>query len=139
MRAESDILRLWSQSGSAPVDAITRRGEGALDLGDPESAIGHLNAATDHAPDFAQGFYLRGTAFYMTGAYGQAAADFARALTLEPRHFLTLTQLGSMLAEMGNEQAALEAFRASLAIHPHQREALDAVDILDRVTGGRAI
>ncbi|MDO5529353.1 MAG: tetratricopeptide repeat protein [Paracoccus sp. (in: a-proteobacteria)] len=139
IRAESDILRAWTQSGSAMIDTLTRRGEGALDLGDPESAIGHLNAAIDHGPDFAQAYYLRGAAFYMSAHFGEAAADLATALRLEPRHFLALTQLGTMLYDMGNQEAALAAFNASLDIHPHQREALDAVEQIESRTGARAI
>ncbi|MCC5763557.1 hypothetical protein LH496_28225, partial [Klebsiella pneumoniae] len=51
--AESDILRAWSRSGSASMDLLLKRGEAALDAGDPDAAIGHLTALTDHAPDFA--------------------------------------------------------------------------------------
>ncbi len=135
-RAELDILRIWSRSGSLAMDLLYRRGEAALDAGDLTSAIGHLTALTDHAPDFAQGWQLRAVAFYLDGEFGPAIADLARTLELEPRHFGALTQLGTMLEELGHDRRALEAYRESLKINPHQQEATDAVRRLEQKTAG---
>lgn len=135
-RAESDILRVWSRSGSAAMDLLYKRGEAALDAGDLPTAIGHLTALTDHAPDFASGWHLRAVAFYLDGDFGPAMADLARALQLEPRYFPALTQLAVMLEEVGEDQRALEAYRASLKIHPHQQDAQDGVTRLQQKTQG---
>lgn len=137
--AESDILRAWSRSGSAAMDLLLKRGEAALDAGDFDAAVGHLTALTDHAPDFAAGFQLRAVAYAFRGDYGPAAADLARVLQLEPRHFAALTQLGAMLEEMGEQQRALAAYQASLAIHPHQQDARDAVARLTAALEGTAL
>lgn len=138
-RAESDIERIWSRSGSAAMDLLRKRGEESLDAGDIPTAIGHLTALTDHAPDFAQGWQLRAEAFYLSGQFGPAVADLARALTIEPRNYLALTQLGTILEEVGDTPRALEAFRASLKINPHQQAALDAVLRLERAHLGTGI
>gem|GEM_PF-159790 len=135
-RVESDILRIWSRSGSAAMDLLYKRGEAALDAGDTATAIDHLTALTDHAPDFAGGWYLRGVAFYLHGSTGPAIADMARVLALEPRHFAALTQLGAMFEELGDDARALSAYRASLKIHPHQQDAADAVKRLEDKTKG---
>ncbi|WP_405405738.1 tetratricopeptide repeat protein [Paracoccus sp. Ld10] len=130
--AESDILRAWSRSGSPAMDLLLQRGEAALDMGDIPSAIGHLTALTDHAPDFAAGFHARAAAYAAAGQFGPALTDLRRTLELEPRHFAALTQLGAMLEEMGDNDRALAAYRASLAIHPHQQEAIDGLARLER-------
>ena len=137
--AESDIQREWSRSGSAALDLLLQRGETALDLGDLDSAIGHLTALTDHAPDFATGFHARAAAYAARGDTGPAIADLARVLTLEPRHFAALTQLAVLLEEVGEVEGALAAYEASLAIHPHQQEAIDGVARLQRETAGTSI
>lgn len=137
--AESDILREWSKSGSAAMDLLLKRGEEALDQGDTEGAIGHLTALTDHAPDFPAGWQARAAAYAAAGQFGPAVADLARTLELEPRHFAALTQLGAMLEEMGDTARALAAYRESLAIHPHQQEAIDAVQRLEREDRGTDI
>ncbi|WP_245948627.1 tetratricopeptide repeat protein [Paracoccus lutimaris] len=135
-RAETDILRIWSRSGSAAMDLLYKRGETALDAGDTAGAIGHLTALTDHAPDFPAGWHLRAVAFYLNGDFGPALADLGQVLALEPRHFAALTQLGTMLEEMGDNRRALEAYRESLKIHPHQQDAADAVKRLEQETQG---
>lgn len=135
-RAESDILRLWSRSGSAAMDLLYKRGEAALDAGDLPTAVGHLTALTDHAPGFASGWYLRAVAFYLDGDFGPAMADLGRALQLEPRYFPALTQLATMLEEVGEDARALAAYRASLNIHPHQQDAQDGVTRLQQKTQG---
>lgn len=137
-RALSDIERIWSRSGSAAMDLLYKRGEDALDTGDYSAAIGHLTALTDHAPDFAGGWYLRAVAYYGDGEFGPALADLAHTLQLEPRHFGALTQLGAMLEEVGDDQRALDAYRQSLQINPHQQEAVDAVSRLEQKTAGTA-
>lgn len=137
-QAESDIMRIWSRSGSAAMDLLYQRGEGALDAGDLDSAIGHLTALTDHAPEFAAGWQMRAVAYYFDGKFGPALEDLARTLELEPRHFGALTQLGAMLEELGADQRALRAYRLSLEINPHQQEASDAVLRLEQKTAGTA-
>ncbi len=138
-RAEADVLRVWSQSGSAAMDLLLQRGEAALDAGDAPSAIGHLTALTDHAPDFAAGWAMRAAAFYLAGQPGPAIEDIRRTLVIEPNHFAALTLLGTILDEMGQTPRALSAYEASLAIHPHQQEAIDAVARLRQARDGIAL
>lgn len=135
-RAESDILRIWSRSGSAAMDLLYKRGEEAIDAGDLPTAIGHLTALTDHAPDFASGWQMRAVAYYLDGEFGPAVSDLGRVLTLEPRHFGAMTQLGAMLEEVGDDDGALKAYRMSLEINPHQQEAVDAVQRLEQKLAG---
>lgn len=128
--AETEILQIWSRSGSAAMDLLLKRGTEALDAGEVEAALFHLTALTDHAPDFAEGWAARGAAHAMAGLFGPASTDLARALALEPRHFAALTLLCQMLDEMDRPDSAEAACAASLAIHPHQQEAIDTLSRL---------
>lgn len=138
-RTESDILREWSKSGSAAMDMLLKRGQQAMEAGDTEAAIAHLTALTDRAPDFAEGWNARATAYFMAGMHGPSVADIARVLDLEPRHFGALAGLGMILTETGNEKAALAAFRAARAIHPHRPDLDEAVKRLERDLEGTAL
>jgi Flp pilus assembly protein TadD len=66
-------------------------------------------------------------------------ADIARVLTLEPRHWGALAGLGMILDEMGREDEALDAFRASFALNPHQQDVKDAIARLETTLAGTAI
>ncbi|WP_141693207.1 tetratricopeptide repeat protein [Thioclava sp. SK-1] len=138
-RAESDIRRAWSRSGSAAMDLLLQRGQDALDAGDIPAAIEHLTALTDHAPDFAEGWNARASAYFMAGMYGPSMVDVAHVLQLEPRHWGALAGLGMIFEEMGDEPRAREAYERSFALNPHQQDVKDALGRLQRALAGTAL
>ena len=132
---EDEIWGLWSRSGSDSFDLMLTRGRTAMDQGDLEAAIEHLTALTDHAPEFAEGWNARATAFYLSGQYGLSLDDIARTLTLEPRHFGALSGLGIILEQLGDDERALEAYQYALAIHPQSPSVKEAVARLESASG----
>jgi tetratricopeptide (TPR) repeat protein len=136
-RIEGEIWTEWSKSGSAAMDLLLQRGKDAMAAGDFPAAIEHLTALTDHAPDFAEGFNARATAYFQAGQLGPSIEDIARTLTLNPRHFGALSGLGMIFEDLGRPEKALEVYKAALAIHPHLPGVLDAVQRLETETGGR--
>ncbi|WP_349775092.1 tetratricopeptide repeat protein [Frigidibacter sp. SD6-1] len=135
-RAQNQIVAEWEKSGSPAFDLLLKRGEEAMEAGDFEAAIDHLTALTDQAPDFAEGWNARATAFFLTGRYGPSVADIQHVLALEPRHFGAISGLGLILQELGRKEQALKAFRASLAIHPHQDGISQAAEALEQELSG---
>jgi tetratricopeptide (TPR) repeat protein len=130
-QTEQEIWNEWSKSGSPAMDLLLQRGRQALSDGDPSLAIEHLTALVDHAPDFAEGWNARATAYYQTGDLGPAIADIGRALTLNPRHFGALSGLGMIFEELGRPEQALEVYKATLAINPFAPGVKDAVDRIE--------
>ena len=135
-RAESDIQRQWSRSGSPMMDLLLKRGQEAMQNGDLAAAIEHLTALTDHAPDFAEGWNARATAYFLAGLFGPSVADIEMTLSLNPHHYGALAGLGIILEQTGQDAAAMRAYRASLAIHPHQEGILEALERLEQKTSG---
>lgn len=138
-RVEADLQREWSRSGSAAMDLLLQRGEDALQGGDLDAAVEHLTALTDHAPDFAEGWNALATAYYMQGRFGPSLADIQRTLALNPNHYGALAGLGIILEEMGRDEEAAGAYRASLAIHPHQDQVKEALTRLEQSAEGISI
>ena len=134
---EAEIWIEWSKSGSAAMDLLLERGREAMAAGETEIAIEHFTALIDHAPDFAEGWNARATAYYQTGDFGPSISDIGHVLTLNPRHFGALDGLGAIFEELGRPAQALEVYRASLAIHPHQPGVLEAVDRLEADAKGQ--
>ncbi len=132
---EREIRELWAQSGSPSLDLLFERGAQALRDDDPRAAVEHFTALIDHAPDFAEGWNGRATAYYALGLHGPALADIARVLALEPRHFGALTGLAVILEEMGETALALRAYREVLRLNPNRRSVLDAIETLERGQG----
>jgi tetratricopeptide (TPR) repeat protein len=110
-----------------------------MQAGDMEAAIGHLTALTDHAPDFAEGWNARATAYFQAGEYGPSIEDIGRTLTLNPRHFGALSGLGMIFEQLGDEERALEAYKAALAIHPQMEGIKDTVERLETEAAGQEL
>ncbi len=138
-RIEDRILEIWSQSGSDAMDLLLERGRKSLEDGDFPKAIEHFSALIDHAPDFAEGYNMRATAYFLMGKYGLSIGDVQRTLALNPRHFGALSGLGIMLEEIGDKPHALEAFKAAQALHPFHDDVNDAIKRLEKLTAGSAL
>ncbi|WP_149866344.1 tetratricopeptide repeat protein [Tropicimonas marinistellae] len=133
---ESSIIREWSKSGSPAMDLLLERGEEALEAGDIDAAIEHFTALTDHAPDFAEGWNARATAFFHADELGLSLADIERTLALNPQHFGALSGLAIILEELGYDAEALEAYRAVESIHPHRPPVKEAIERLEKEVEG---
>lgn len=120
----------FSKSGSATMDLLFKRGRDALEAGELERAIGHLTALTDHAPEFAEGFFMRAAAFVRAERFGPALADLERTLALNPRHFEAIGALGFLLQEMDRPEMARDAYLQVLDIHPHHERVTTALERL---------
>ena len=135
-RLEREIWNEWSKSGSPAMDLLLQRGRDAMAAGDTAEAIDHLTALTDHAPDFAEGWNARATAYFQARQLGPSVSDIARALTLNPRHFGAMAGLGAIYEELDKPETALEVYRAALAIHPNLRGVSDSAKRLEAKVAG---
>lgn len=138
-RVERQVVTEWSKSGSPAMDLLLQRGRDALREDDAQAALDHLTALTDHAPDFAEGWNAQATALFRAGHHGPAMDALSRVLALNPNHFGALAGVGTILAETGNKKAALAAYQAALAIHPHLEKVREAAERLERDLSGQHI
>jgi tetratricopeptide (TPR) repeat protein len=138
-RIAREIQIEWDKSGSPAMDLLLQRGRDAMAVEDYQTAIDHFTALTDHAPDFAEGWNARATAFYMMGEFGPSVDDIAHTLALNPNHFGALSGLGAILESMENQEKAIEAYRAALAIHPYLDGLEDHVTALEAQLQGQEL
>ncbi len=136
---DRELQALWKKSGSASMDLLLKRGRDALEEDDSATAIEHLTALTDHAPEFAEGWHMRATAFYNADLYGPAVADLERALALNPNNYRAIFGLGTILEMFGDEKRAFEAYARAKAIHPHFEEVVQALDRLRARVEGQTL
>ncbi len=133
------IWEEWSETGSPAMNLLLNRGREALEAGDTPLAIEHFSALIDHAPEFAEGYNGRATAYFQAGLYGPSLADIRAVLALNPRHFGALGGLALILEEIGEPAGALEAYRAVEALHPSRDGLQEAIRRLERDVGGEDI
>ncbi len=138
-RIEQEIWIEWSKSGSAAMDVLLERGRAAMAAGEIELAVEHFTALIDHAPDFAEGWNARATAYYQLGQIGPSMADIAKTLQLNPRHFGALSGFAAILEELDRKEQALEVWKAVQAIHPHAAGVPEAIDRLNADLEGSSL
>lgn len=136
---DRQLQALWAQSGSASADLLLERGREALEGGEIDAALDHLTALTDHAPEFAEGWHVRASAFFGMERFGMAAADLEYALTLNPNNYEAIYGLGLIFEIIGEPQKAYDAYSRALAIHPHHEEVTNAVNRLKPQIEGAAL
>ena len=133
--AEARVLAAWSRSGSAAVDALLERAERHLETDDAQAAISDLTVVTELAPDFAEGWNRRAIAYFAAGQIGPSLQDLGHTLRLNPRNFVALAGLGTILADTDRLDEAMAALRASLAINPHQEAVERTLKSVERRAG----
>jgi len=138
-KIEREIWIEWSKSGSPAMDLLLERGRDAMADGMPDVAVEHLTALIDHAPDFAEGWNARATAYFQTGDLGPSVSDIGHVLTLNPRHFGALAGLGMIFEQLEQPEKALEVYRAALAINPHLNDVKDSVERLEKTVAGQEL
>ena len=138
-RLDRQLQALWMKSGSAAMDLLMTRGRAALEGGDAVAAIEHLTALTDHAPDFAEAWHLRASAYFEAGLLGPAVADLGRALTLNPNNYNAIFGLGAILETLDDTERAHAAYLRAKAIHPNHEEVTKALERLEPRVKGKSL
>jgi tetratricopeptide (TPR) repeat protein len=134
---EEQIWKIWGQSGSATVDVLIERADAAEAAGDKPLALSFVDQATALTPSYAGGWYRRSILRYDADDRAGAIGDIQETLKREPRHFGALTGLGLIYEDMGQEKAALQAYRRALEIHPFLDEARQGVARLEPKVEGQ--
>lgn len=136
---EEQILTLFLQSGSASVDLLMARTAASLAAGDLDTARSLLQAVTEIAPEYAEGWHQRGKLQAVGGDDEGAIISLQKAVTLNPRQFAAMAELGSILAEYGDKRDALRVLRKVLAIDRHFANVDHEVQQLSREVEGERI
>jgi tetratricopeptide (TPR) repeat protein len=116
---EEQILTLFLESGSASVDLLMTRAAAALAGGDIDTARKLLDAVTEIAPGYAEGWHQRGKLQAVAGDDEGAIISLQKAVTINPRQFAAMAELGAILEEYGDKRDALAMLRKAMAIDRH--------------------
>ena len=98
------IEELWRSSGSDTVDLLLSRSERFIKDTDLDLAAEILDATIDLAPETAEAWHKRATVEFLRKDYESALADLRRSLSLDPRNYRAMNDLGIMLEAVGPEE-----------------------------------
>ena len=141
-RAEENVARIidiWSKSQSDTVDLLFERANLAANNGAFDLSLALLDHIVGLAPNFAQGYALRGSVRLTVEDKAGAIEDFSKVLELEPRQFEVRTVLAELLLSGGEDRAAYEMFQKALEWNPHDENARQRARELRREIDGQEI
>jgi tetratricopeptide (TPR) repeat protein len=133
------ILDIWSDSQSDTVDLLFTRAQERLEADEVELALALLDHVVGLAPNFAEGYALRGVVRLGSKDHSGAIADFSKAIELEPRQFEVRIALAEILLANGEKRDAYEMFQKALEWNPHDEYALDRAKMLREDLEGQDI
>jgi len=116
---QQTIWAVWMESTNAEVNLLMLEGIDAMGQGDLKRALGAFDSMVDVAPQFAEGWNKRATVEFLMNDYKASVADIQKTLALEPHNWGALSGLGQIYVALGDDEAALRAFKRALAINPH--------------------
>ena len=141
-RAEENtarIIEIWTDSQSDTVDLLYARADLAASNGAFDLSLVLLDHIVGLAPNFAQGYALRGQIRLAAENRAGAIEDFSKTLELEPRHFEVRTTLAELLLSGGERRDAYEMFQKALEWNPHDEYARRQARTLRREIDGQEI
>ena len=112
------IWACWMAHDDPDVRAWMEQGIEAMEARRFDEAQQAFDAVIERDPAYAEGWNKRATVHYLTGFFGGSVRDIKETLALEPRHFGALSGLGTIYLMIANDEGALDAFEAVLAITP---------------------
>ncbi len=133
------IEELWRISGSPTIDLLIARAELFRKAADLDLALKILDAAADISPEDAEIWHQRAQVYILKQSYERALADLRRTLSIDPRHYRAINELGRMQEELGTKKEALKTYREALKVNPFLDDARRAVDQLSREVEGQDI
>lgn len=118
--AERSLWAIWSRSGDPKIDALLQEGIHLMQSDRLDEAIATFDEVIRRAPEFAEGYNRRATAYFLMGQYERSIADCEETLRRNPLHFGALSGLGYIYIQLGRPEKAVRFFERALAINPNK-------------------
>ena len=136
---EEKLAGLYRASGSPSIDLLMTRVRIAAQASDKAAAKKLINAVTNIAPRYAEGWRTRAALETAAGDDAAAMVSLQKTVQLNPRHFMAMVELGDMLQEYGDKAQALKLYRQAVALNPQMEGAERRIRELTRAVEGQDI
>jgi len=134
--AENGIRRLWMRLGTSSQQRRMTAIVEATDDRDYQRAIELATALVQESPWIAEGWYLRGKAYFHLEQFEATTRDCHQALEINAYHFVAASVMGQAFQHLNNPVVALESFRRALRLNPSMEEVRAQVIYLQRSLKG---
>jgi tetratricopeptide (TPR) repeat protein len=117
--AHEALWAIWQRSGDPAVDALLQQGIALMAAGRLPESVAVFSDVIARAPDFAEGWNKRATAYYLMGELDRSLADCEEVVRRNPIHFGALSGFGLIHLQKENLPTAAEYFEKALVVNPN--------------------
>jgi tetratricopeptide (TPR) repeat protein len=117
--AGSSLWSIWHRSGDPAIDQRLQQGIVLMEMRRLPEAVSVFSEVITRAPDFAEGWNKRATAYYLMGDLDRSLADCEEVVKRNPVHFGALSGFGLIYMQKENLERAAEYFTRALAVNPN--------------------
>ena len=135
----SEVRSLWRQQAGAMADLLLERGAEARARGDMRTAWIAYDHLRTLEPDYAEGWIVSAELAVEDADWRFALDALNQAVSLDENRFDAWAMLGRTLEQADAREAAIEAYREAVALHPYHPVAGPALARLERELAGRAL
>jgi tetratricopeptide (TPR) repeat protein len=130
--AEQALWSIWQRSGDPDVDTRLHEGILAMQRGALQEAVEIFTDVIKMAPDFAEGYNKRATAYYLLHEYEKSLRDCAATIERNPVHFGALSGTGLNYMGLRNPVKALEYFQRAVEVNPNLIQIREYIEEIKR-------
>ena len=128
--AEAALWAVWSRSGDAETDRLLQIGVEQMNERSAPAAVETFSEVIRRAPDFAEGWNKRATAYFLLGDYRHSLADCDEVMKRNPYHYGALSGYGMIYLRLDLPARALEYFEKALAVNPNLPQVQDTIEAI---------
>lgn len=136
---EGRIWEIWMESGNPQVNQIMKIGVEQMGQESYKQAINSFSKIIEAAPDYAEGWNKRATAYFLRGDFKASLKDIEETLAREKRHFGAISGRLSIQSLIGDNKGSLESLRKLHELLPHEEQLEKEIQKLEEKLGIRKI
>jgi tetratricopeptide (TPR) repeat protein len=127
---EQQIWQVWLESDDAAINRLMEQGVLAMRVQDYGTALRTFDRMIEQAPEFAEGWNKRATAYFVLGDYRRSLADGDEVMKRNPYHWGALSGYGMIYMQLDQPTRALEYFEKALAVNPNLDQVAQTIEAL---------
>ncbi|MFO1318004.1 MAG: tetratricopeptide repeat protein [Burkholderiales bacterium] len=128
--AERAIWLIWGRHDDPEVRRLLTEGSEQLGARRITESIATFTHVIELAPDFAEGWNKRATAYFLAGDMKASLHDCDEVLLRNPNHFGALSGYGLIYTHLGEPERALDFFQRALALNPNMAGVRNNIEAL---------
>jgi tetratricopeptide (TPR) repeat protein len=128
--AQQQIWQIWIECDDSQADRLMQGGIQAMAAQQHGLALEYFDRLVERAPDFAEGWNKRATAYFLLGDFDKSLADCDEVMKRNPYHWGALSGYGMIHLQESRPAQALGYFEKAITVNPNLPQVQETIEML---------